>query len=104
MIVIIPILLYHHINNAFANNITVRPTNFQAQMDFLHAAGYRVISAKAAVVAFKNNTPVPPKTVLKPDVVDVWVRWIMNGVPQTAEEAAALSTIPTPESEETPAP
>ena len=36
----------------------------------------------------------PPKSVLKPDVVDVFVRWIMNGMPQTAEEAAALSTMP----------
>jgi mono/diheme cytochrome c family protein len=38
----------------------------------------------------------PPKSVLKPDVVDVWVRWIMNGMPQTAEEAAALFVAPTP--------
>ena len=38
----------------------------------------------------------PPKSVLKPDVVDVWVRWIMNGMPQTAEEAAALFVEPTP--------
>jgi mono/diheme cytochrome c family protein len=44
----------------------------------------------------------PPKSVLKPDVVDVWVRWIMNGMPQTAEEAAALFVEPTPEA--TPAP
>jgi len=42
----------------------------------------------------------PPKSVLKPDVVDVWVRWVMNGMPQTAEEAAALSSTPV----ETPAP
>ena len=42
----------------------------------------------------------PPKSVLKPNVVDVFVRWIMNGMPQTAEEAAALSTMPV----ETPAP
>jgi len=42
----------------------------------------------------------PPKSVLKPDVVDVWMRWIMNGMPETAEEAAALSTTPV----ETPAP
>jgi predicted CXXCH cytochrome family protein len=34
---------------------------------------------------------------LKPDVVDVFVRWIMNGMPQTAEEAAALFVEPTPE-------
>lgn len=42
----------------------------------------------------------PPNSVLKPDVVDVWVRWIMNGMPQTAEEAAVLSTMPV----ETPTP
>ena len=42
----------------------------------------------------------PPKSVLKPNVVDVFVRWIMNGMPQTAEEAAALSVMP----EATPAP
>jgi len=42
----------------------------------------------------------PPKSVLKPNVVDVFVRWIMNGMPQTAEEAATLSTMP----EATPAP
>jgi len=39
----------------------------------------------------------PPNSVLKPDVVDAWVRWIMNGMPQTAEEAAALFVEPTPE-------
>ena len=44
----------------------------------------------------------PPNSVLKPDVVDVWMRWIMNGMPQTAEEAAALSVTPTPESPEEP--
>lgn len=36
----------------------------------------------------------PPKSVLKPDVVNVWKLWIQNGMPKTAEEAAALSTIP----------
>jgi mono/diheme cytochrome c family protein len=38
----------------------------------------------------------PPTSVLKPNIVDAFVRWIMNGMPQTAEEAAALSTAPTP--------
>ena len=36
----------------------------------------------------------PPKSVLKDDVVNVWKLWIMNGMPETAEEAAALSVIP----------
>jgi len=46
----------------------------------------------------------PPKSVLKPNVVDVFVRWIMNGMPRTAEEAAALYVEPTPETQVAPAP
>jgi mono/diheme cytochrome c family protein len=37
----------------------------------------------------------PPSKALKPDVVDVFVRWIMNGMPQTAGDAAALFVKPT---------
>ena len=37
----------------------------------------------------------PPKSVLKPNVVDVFIRWIMNGMPFTAEDAAALFVPPT---------
>jgi hypothetical protein len=44
----------------------------------------------------------PPKSVLKPDVVNVWKLWIKNGMPKTAEEAAALYVPPTPEATETP--
>jgi hypothetical protein len=36
----------------------------------------------------------PPKSVLKADVVNVWQLWIQNGMPETAEDAAALSTMP----------
>jgi mono/diheme cytochrome c family protein len=38
----------------------------------------------------------PPNTVLKPNVVDAFIRWIMNGMPRTAEDAAALFVAPTP--------
>ncbi len=38
----------------------------------------------------------PPSKVLKSDVVDVFKLWIMNGMPQTAEDAKALSTTATP--------
>jgi mono/diheme cytochrome c family protein len=34
---------------------------------------------------------------LKPDVVNVFKLWIMNGMPQTKEDAAALFVAPTPE-------
>ncbi|MGD8403803.1 MAG: c-type cytochrome [Anaerolineales bacterium] len=36
----------------------------------------------------------PPKSTLKDDVINVWKLWIQNGMPETAEEAAALSTMP----------
>ncbi len=36
----------------------------------------------------------PPKSVLKADVVNVWQLWIQNGMPETADDAAALSTMP----------
>jgi mono/diheme cytochrome c family protein len=38
----------------------------------------------------------PLKSVLKPNVIDVFIRWIMNGMPRTAEDAAALFVAPTP--------
>ncbi|MFN8400649.1 MAG: c-type cytochrome [Anaerolineales bacterium] len=34
----------------------------------------------------------PPTKALKPDVLDAIIRWVMNGMPQTAEDAAALAT------------
>lgn len=39
----------------------------------------------------------PPKGHLKPDAIDAFMRWIMNGMPKTAEEAAALFVPPTTE-------
>ncbi|MBM3151504.1 MAG: hypothetical protein FJZ96_04745 [Chloroflexi bacterium] len=36
----------------------------------------------------------PPKKALSADIVDVFLRWIMNGMPETAGEAGALSTMP----------
>jgi hypothetical protein len=44
----------------------------------------------------------PPSQALKPNVVDVFVRWIMSGMPRTAAEAAALFTAPAPEAAPTP--
>jgi mono/diheme cytochrome c family protein len=37
----------------------------------------------------------PPKKVLDANIVDVFLRWIMNGMPRTAQEAADLSVTPT---------
>lgn len=38
----------------------------------------------------------PPSRDLKPNLVDVFVRWVLAGMPRTAEEAAQLSVTPTP--------
>src|ERR1041384_4100600 len=37
----------------------------------------------------------PPNRALKPDVIDVFVRWIMNGMPKTADDATKLLVAPT---------
>jgi mono/diheme cytochrome c family protein len=46
----------------------------------------------------------PPSRALKPNMVDVFIRWIMNGMPKTAEDAAKLFAPPTPEPVTTPTP
>lgn len=44
----------------------------------------------------------PPSRALKPTVVDVFIRWIMNGMPKTAEDAAKLFAPSTPKPVTTP--
>ena len=39
----------------------------------------------------------PPKGHLKPDAIDAFIRWVMNGMPRTAEDAAKLFGAPTPD-------
>lgn len=51
--------------------------------------------------------PMPPTRALKPELIDIFKRWVLAGAPNTAEEAAALSpttTEATPESTETTTP
>jgi predicted CXXCH cytochrome family protein len=38
----------------------------------------------------------PPNSKLKPNITDVFIRWIMAGMPQTAQDAAQLSATPAP--------
>ena len=46
----------------------------------------------------------PPNVKLKPAYVDVFMRWVMNDMPRTAEDAAKLFIPPTPKAGETPQP
>ncbi|MDD2921560.1 MAG: hypothetical protein PHQ36_04670, partial [Anaerolineales bacterium] len=36
----------------------------------------------------------PPNRALKPNAIDAFMRWIMNGTPQTADEAAKITPVP----------
>jgi menaquinol-cytochrome c reductase cytochrome b/c subunit len=53
--------------------------------------------------------PMPPTRALKPELIEIFERWVMAGLPETAEEAAALSptsteAIPEETATETPTP
>ena len=55
------------------------------------------------VEGLEVGNPMPPTKELKPELVAIWEAWILAGMPNTAAEAAALST-PAAVEEATPAP
>jgi hypothetical protein len=40
--------------------------------------------------------PMPPTRALKPELIEIFERWVLGGAPDTAEEAAALSPTAVP--------
>lgn len=60
--------------------------------------GHEILDANSDVLI----GVMPPKSTLKPNVIDVFLRWIMAGMPRTAMDAAALYVQPTPEATPTP--
>lgn len=77
-------------NNLIAGNLDSYLLQVIQEHEILDAKGEVIIGV------------MPPKSVLKPNVVDAFIRWIMNGMPLTAEDAAALFVAPTPEPTATP--
>jgi mono/diheme cytochrome c family protein len=65
---------------------------------------YLLVTIQGTPILDENGEEIigvmPPSSKLKPDVVDAFIRWVMAGMPQTAEDAAALWMPPAP----TPAP
>jgi mono/diheme cytochrome c family protein len=57
--------------------------------------GYLLQTIQEHVILDENGEEIigvmPPSRALSPNIVDVFFRWIMNGMPQTAAEAGALS-------------
>jgi hypothetical protein len=41
--------------------------------------------------------PMPPTKALKPELIEMFERWVLAGAPNTAEEAAAAAATLTPE-------
>ena len=37
--------------------------------------------------------PMPPTKALKPEIIDIYTRWVLGGAPQTAEQAAAATPV-----------
>lgn len=60
----IPTLLYHHVSDAFVNNITMTPYHFREQLQFLHENGYRGISLDVALDCLRRRHPPPPRRLL----------------------------------------
>jgi len=50
----------------------------------------------------KTIRQMPPTKLLKPEFIDMLTRWVMAGMPKTAEEAKALSATATPAATEQP--
>lgn len=61
---ILPTLLYHHVNDDFVNNITVTRRCFQAHLAWLRQAGYRSLTLAEAIAHVHHQTAPPPKSVL----------------------------------------
>jgi len=63
----VPILMYHYVEpwpagaDELRKNLTVRPEDFTAQMEYLHQQGYETVSLYDLVYALTLGRPLPPK-------------------------------------------
>lgn len=61
---VVPILMYHAINNDTSTSLNVKPDIFSRQIAFLQDEGYNVISLKEYTRVKKKKEKFPPKTVV----------------------------------------
>ena len=54
--------------------------------------GHAILDASGAEIIGQ----MPPTKQIKPEYIDIFQRWILAGMPQTADDAAALGVTPTP--------
>ena len=68
--VVVPILMYHHIDvagptaDAIRQDLSVTPANFAAQMSYLARNGYHTLSLADLVEHLRTGTPLPTSPVV----------------------------------------
>lgn len=76
--VVIPILMYHHLNTLASNasetlrTWTVAPEQFAAQLDYLQARGFHTITFKQLVDFFERGAPLPEHPIIL-TFDDAWI-------------------------------
>jgi len=66
----VPVLMYHHVQPEAAaiahgqTGLSVDPTIFDQQMNYLVTHGYSAITAEQLVLALRNHSPLPAKSVV----------------------------------------
>ncbi len=65
----VPILMYHHISDVPTQNLldyslTITPTNFGKQLDYLKAQGYHTITLNQLAAALYYGVPLPDKPII----------------------------------------
>jgi len=61
----VPILLYHRFGPTVADGMTIKTSVFEAQMNYLHNNGYKVIPLRQLVLWYQGKGPAPgPKSVV----------------------------------------
>lgn len=66
----VPVLMYHHVQPESVavqrgqTGLTVDPSYFDQQMNYIATHGYTTITAEQLVLALRNHTGVPPKSIV----------------------------------------
>lgn len=61
---VVPIMMYHRVNEDIRLSASVSPENFKKQMEYLKSHGYNVISLDRLVTSLRQKTPLPSKSVV----------------------------------------
>ncbi len=75
------ILIYHHFGKDSVPSTNIRLAQFDQQLDYLAENDFHVWSLSQLVKAFKNQTPIPDKTVVF-TVDDAWISVYKEAIPR----------------------